>query len=300
MKFASAATPMRLLLRVLIAHPAALFAPRGSRMSETLLQTRIDGRVGVLAFNRPDVLNAFNAALISEVGQALDGFASNPGIDAIVVHGNGRAFSAGFDLKESAAKGALDARQWREVIEADFDFIIQFWDCPKPTIAAVHGYCLAGAFELALACDITVAAAGTFFGEPEVRFGSGMVAMLLPWITGPKQAKELLLTGNDRISAERALAIGIVNRVVPDGEQLEHAMEIARTISAAAPASVQMTKRAINRSYEIMGMRQALLAAVETDIFIESSGGPERAEFNRIRKEQGLKAALAWRDARFS
>jgi enoyl-CoA hydratase len=124
--------------------------------------------------------------------------------------------------------------------------------------------------------------------------------MLLPWITGPKQAKELLLTGNDRIGAQRALEIGIVNRVVPDGQQLEQAMEIARTIAAAAPASVQMTKRAINRGYEIMGMRQALLAAVDIDIFIESSGGPERAEFNRIRKEQGLKAALAWRDARFA
>ncbi len=269
-------------------------------MSEGPLETRVDGRVGVLTFNRPEVLNAFNSALIGEVGRALHEFASNPAVNAIVVHGSGRAFSAGFDLKESAAKGVLDAEQWRAVIEADFDFIIQFWDCPKPTIAAVHGYCLAGAFELALACDITVAAAGTMFGEPEVRFGSGIVALLLPWIAGPKQAKELLLTGNDRISAERALEIGIVNRVVPDGEQLEHAMEIARTISAAAPASVQMTKRAINRSYEIMGMRQALLAAVETDIFIESSGGPERAEFNRIRKEQGLKAALVWRDARFS
>jgi len=269
-------------------------------MSDALLETRTDGRVGVLTFNRGEVLNAFNAALIAEAGRALDAFASNPAINAIVVNGNGRAFSAGFDLKESAAKGVLSNEQWRAVIEADFDFIIKFWDCPKPTIAAVHGYCLAGAFELALACDITVAAAGTWFGEPEVRFGSGIVAMLLPWITGPKQAKELLLTGNDRISAERALEIGIVNRVVPDGEQLERAMEIARTIAAAAPASVQMTKRAINRSYEITGMRQALLAAIDIDIFIESSGGPERAEFNRIRREQGLKAALTWRDARFA
>jgi len=269
-------------------------------MGAALIETRTEGRVGVLSFNRPDVLNAFNAALIGEVGRALDGFASDPAIHAIVVHGNGRAFSAGFDLKESAAKGALNSQQWRALIEADFDFIIQFWDCPKPTIAAVHGHCLAGAFELALACDITVAAAGTWFGEPEVRFGSGIVAMLLPWFTGPKQAKELLLTGNDRISAERALAIGIVNRVVPDGQQVDEALEIARMIAAAAPASVQMTKRAINRGYEIMGMRQALLAAVDIDIFIESSGGPERAEFNRIRKEQGLKAALAWRDARFA
>jgi enoyl-CoA hydratase len=269
-------------------------------VSQALIETKAEGRVGVLTFNRPDVLNAFNAALIGEVSRALGGFAADPAIHAIVVNGNGRAFSAGFDLKESAAKGALTPEQWRAVIEADFDFIIQFWDCPKPTVAAVHGYCLAGAFEVALACDVTVAAEGTRFGEPEVRFGSGIVAMLLPWVTGPKQAKELLLTGNDRISARRALEIGIVNHVVPDGEQLEKAMEIAREMAAAAPASVRMIKRAINRSYEIMGMRQALLAAAETDILIESSGGPERAEFNRIRKEQGLKAALAWRDARFA
>src|SRR5205814_9814834 len=110
---------------------------------------------------------------------------------------------------------------FRSVLETDFDFLAQFWDSLKPTIAAVHGFCLAGAFELALACDITVAAEDTRFGEPEVRFGSGIVALLLPWITGPKQAKELLLTGNDRISAERAMEIASVNRVVPDGEQLD-------------------------------------------------------------------------------
>jgi enoyl-CoA hydratase len=86
---------------------------------------------------------------------------------------------------------------------------------------------------------------------------------------------------------------------VPDDELTERAEAIARDMLAAAPDSVRMTKRAINRTYEIMGMRQALLQALETDILIESSGGPERSEFNRIRREQGLKAALAWRDARF-
>jgi enoyl-CoA hydratase len=268
-------------------------------MTETILETRIEGRIGVMTLNRPQVLNAFNGALVREIGSALKAFESDAAISAIVVHGNGRAFSAGFDLKESASKGPLDNEQWRELIEYDFDFIMQFWDCTKPTIAAVHGFCLAGAFELALACDITVAAEGTRFGEPEVRFGSGIVALLLPWITGPKQAKELLLTGNDQITAERALQIGIVNHVVPEGQHLAKAMQLAGDIAAAAPRSVQMTKRAINRSYEIMGMRQALLAAVQTDVFIESSAGPERTEFNRIRKEQGLKAALAWRDARF-
>jgi enoyl-CoA hydratase len=185
------------------------------------------------------------------------------------------------------------------VLEAYFDFVMQFWDCPKPTIAAVHGYCLGGAFELMLACDITVAGEGALFGEPEVRFGSGIVALLLPWITGPKAAKEILLTGQDRLDARRARELGIVNHVVADGDVMTKAESIARDIIAAAPASVRLTKRAINRSYEIVGMRQALLQALESDILIEASGGPERAEFNRIRREQGLKAALAWRDARF-
>ena len=87
----------------------------------------------------------------------------------------------------------------------------------KPTIAA-GGNCIAGAFELALACDVTIAAKNTRLGEPEVRFGTGIVAMLLPWVTGPKQAKELLLTGEDKLSADDALRIGIVNQVVPDAE----------------------------------------------------------------------------------
>jgi enoyl-CoA hydratase len=265
---------------------------------ETII-SRKEGRIGFIAFNRPRALNALNATLLAETTRALAQHASDQEVAAIVVHGEGRAFSAGFDLKESAARGTSGALAWREVLEHDFDFIVQFWDCPKPTIAAVHGHCLAGAFELMLACDITVAAEGTLFGEPEVRFGSGIIAMLLPWITGPKQAKELLLTGNDKVPAERALAMGIVNRVVPADDLMTTAKAIADDIAAAAPLSVQLTKRAINRTYEIMGLRQALLAALETDILLEASEGPERAEFNRIRREQGLQAAIAWRDARF-
>ena len=257
-------------------------------------------RIGVLSLNRPKVLNALNRTLLTEVNAAMAAFVADPEVLAIVVRGEGRAFSAGFDMKESAQRTVTGTQQWREVLEADFDFIIQFWDCPKPTLAAIHGFCLAGAFELALACDITVAAEGTRLGEPEARFGSGIIALLLPWMTTPKFAKELLLTGTDQVDARRALAMGIVNHVVPAGQEFDKAMEIARDMAAASPVSVQLTKRAINRSYEIAGMRQALLAGLDTDVLIESAGGPERAEFNRLRREQGLKAALAWRDARFS
>jgi enoyl-CoA hydratase len=268
-------------------------------MTASTIEVETQDRIAILTFNRPRVLNAFDTTLVREVGDAMRDLSADDRVSAIVVRGAGRAFSAGFDLKESAATaGERTAAQWRAVLEADYRFIMSFWDCPKPTIAVVHGYCIGGAFELSLACDVTVAAAGTRFGSPEVKFGSGAVALLLPWIAGPKAAKELLLTGDDTLSAARALALGIVNHVVPDGEELEKAKLIARAMTVAAPEAVRLTKLAINRSYEAMGMKAALAAALELDITIESSGGAERAEFDRIRREQGLQAALAWRDAK--
>jgi enoyl-CoA hydratase len=117
-------------------------------------------------------------------------------------------------------------------------------------------------------------------------------------VAGPKAAKELLLTGDDQLSADRALALGIVNHVVPDGEEMARALGIARSMALAAPNAVRLTKLAINRSFDAMGLREALASALELDICIEAAGGPERAVFDRIRREQGLKAALEWRDQR--
>lgn len=255
-------------------------------------------RVAILTFRRPHVLNAFDAALIAETNAAMVELGTDPDVRAIVLHGEGRAFSAGFDLKAGAATaGQRDQAGWRQVLEADLAFIMQFWDCPKPTIAAVHGYCIGGAFEVSLACDVTIAAEGTRFGAPEVRFGSGAVALLLPLIAGSKAAREILLTGDDRITAERAKELGIVNRVVPAGQELDEALATAGRMAAAAATAVRLTKLAINRGYDAMGLRGTLAQALELDIFIESSGGPERAEFDRIRRLDGLQAAIRWRDA---
>ncbi|WP_174292864.1 enoyl-CoA hydratase/isomerase family protein, partial [Sphingomonas bacterium] len=153
------------------------------------------------------------------------------------------------------------------------------------------------AFELSLACDVTIAAQGTRFGAPEVRFGSGAVALLLPLVAGSKAAREILLTGDDQITAERACDLGIVNRVVPAGQELDEALAVADRMAAAATTAVRLTKLAINRGYDAMGLRSTLAQALELDIFIESSGGPERAEFDRIRRVDGLQAAIRWRDA---
>ncbi len=268
-------------------------------MTYSTLTVEISDAIAVLTFNRPKVLNAFDAILVGETSAALAALAADDSVAAIVVRGAGRAFSAGFDLKAGAATaGQRGPQEWRAMLEADFDFIMGFWHCPKPTIAAVHGYCIGGAFELSLACDVTVAAQSTKFGAPEVKFGSGAVALLLPWIAGAKAAKELLLTGDDQLTADRALSLGIVNHVVPDGEEMDRALAIARAMANAAPNAVRLTKLAINRSFDAMGLRAALESALELDIRIETSGGAERAEFDRIRREQGLKAALAWRDRR--
>ena len=264
------------------------------------ISVEIEGRVATLTFDRPKLLNAFDPVLARETQAALAELAADAAVRAIIVRGAGRAFSAGFDLKTALAGPPPDAAGWRRTLETNFSFIMGFWECPKPTIACVHGYCIGGAFELSLACDVTVASESARFGAPEVRFGSGAVALLLPWVAGPKAAKELLLTGNDRLTAARAERLGIVNEVTPDGEEYAGALAIAQDMAAAAPEAVRLTKQAINRSYEAMGMRTALAQALETDVFIEVAGGPDRAEFNRLRAEQGLKAALAWRDGRFA
>jgi enoyl-CoA hydratase len=265
-------------------------------MSEAPVLTRVENRTGVLTFNRPRVMNAFDSALIAATHTAMTDLQADPRVAAIVVHGAGRCFSAGFDMKESAARGISGEAEWRKVLSVDFDFIMQFWDSPKPTIAAAHGFCIAGAMEVLMACDLAVASEETLMGEPEVRFGSGIVAMLAPYATGPKQAKELLLTGNDRIPAQRVLDMGLINRVVPEGMALDAAMTLADQITSASAPSVQKTKRAINRIYELARMREGLAEALEIDVGIEADMSPERVEFNRIRAHEGLKAALEWRN----
>jgi enoyl-CoA hydratase/carnithine racemase len=194
----------------------------------------------------------------------------------------------------------VGANMWREILDLDFNTTMRFWDSPKPTIAAVHGACLAGALEIALSCDLTVAGEDAVFGEPELKFGAGIVTMLLPWMTGPKQAKRIILTGEDKIPAQEALRIGLISHIVPVGDHVEEALRIARRIAVMDPNLVAETKKALNRSYEIQGMQAALKTALDIDHTIESHGSPDKQAFMEIARERGLRAAITWRDARFA
>lgn len=267
-------------------------------MADAVVRSERHGAVAVLTLNRPEKLNAVDVPMMEALGSALDAAERDDGVRAIVLAGAGRAFSAGFDLDMGLGEGKPEPAAVRRALERDFAIILRFWDCPKPTIAAVHGYCLGSAMELALACDLTIAAEDCRFGEPEVKFGSGIVALLLPWLIGPKQAKYLLLTGEDRVSAAEALALGIVNRVVPGDRLLDEARALAGRIAANDALAVRQTKRAINQGLDIGGMRKALLNALEIDVGIETAETAESREFNEILRRDGAKAAIAWRSAR--
>ena len=265
---------------------------------DTILVERLDG-VARITLNRPDQANALSQLMLTEIGQALDALDGDANVRAIIVRGAGAAFSSGFDLKEQMARRPAGIAQWQPILRKDFDTVMRFWHHPKPTIAAVRGPCLAGACELALACDMTIATPDAYFGEPELKFGAGIVVMILPWIVGPKLAKEIILTGQDRIAAERALAIGMINRIVPAHDLDAAALLLAQHIAIIDPRLVKETKRAINRALEAQGMLSALEEALAIDLGIEGAGSPDKVQFMEMAARNGLKAALAWRDARF-
>ena len=267
-------------------------------MTATTIEFEKDYPVAEIRLNRPDKLNAVNAAMNQELCAAFEDVENDDEVRVIILSGNGRAFSAGFDLNFSERdSGASENDHVRRELERAFDLIMRIWDCPKPTIAAVHGYCLGSSMEISAVCDITVAADDCRFGAPEVRFGSGIVCMILPWMIGTKNAKEILLEGSNDIDATRAEAIGLVNRVVAASDLIAEARAQANQIALNDPLAVRLTKKAINQSLEAAGMRDALRAALETDIEIETTDTPESREFNEILASHGTRAALAWRAA---
>ena len=258
------------------------------------VQVEYLGDVARITLNRPEKLNAIDSEMLDQLEQALDEAEHREEVRAILLDGNGRAFSAGFDIAGTAPEGSRNDHLRRELTR-DFEVIMRFWDCPKPVVAAVHGYCLGSAMEIAAVCDVTIAADDSCFGAPEVRYGSGIVCLVLPWIIGYKNASEMLLAGASNIDAARAASIGLVNRVVPAAELSSEALAIARQISGNDALAVRLTKRAIHRSMEIGGMREALQEALAVDIEIETTDTQESTAFNDILREKGVKAALAWR-----
>ena len=256
------------------------------------------GPAAWITLNRPQKLNALNGAVVSGLREGMQRAAADDEVKIVVLTGAGRAFSAGYDIAEEVASEIKGADRWHDVLAADVGMTMELWSLPKPTIAAVRGWCLAGACDLAMACDMIVATEDARFGEPEVRYGSGPVTMLMPFVLGQKKTNELLFTG-DTIDATEAERVGLVNHVVP-GEELEAAVgELVRKIAPTPLSTLRLTKIALTRAYEAMGLRQAVSANLDLSAILNAADTPEQREFDRIAADEGLKAALAWRDSRY-
>jgi enoyl-CoA hydratase len=211
-----------------------------------LAETR--GRVALITLNRPRQLNALNDALMDELGDALRGYDADEGIGAIVITGNDKAFAAGADIAAMAKWGYMDvfkggyiSRNWETITTIR-----------KPVIAAVAGFALGGGCELAMMCDIVIAADSARFGQPEIKLGvipGAGGTQRLPRAVGKAKAMDLCLTGRmmDAAEAERA---GLVSRVVPAASVLDEALAVAATIAGFSLPSVMMLKESINRAYE--------------------------------------------------
>ena len=204
--------------------------------------------VGLVTLNRPQALNALNAALISELGAALDDFETDTAIGAIVLTGTAKAFAAGADVKEMVGKS------YPEIYMEDF--ITTGWErvgqCRKPVIAAVAGFALGGGCEIAMMCDIVIAADNAHFGQPEITLGTipgaGGTQRLARFV-GKAKAMDLCLTGRtmDAAEAERA---GLVSRVVPAADLLAEALKIGERIAQMSRPITMMLKESVNRAYE--------------------------------------------------
>lgn len=266
-------------------------------MSDTVLFER-RGPAAWLTLNRPDKLNAMNADLVGELRRRLAQVAADDTVKVVVLTGAGRAFSAGYDISEEVSDAIQGADDWRSVLAVDVDLALSLWSLPRPTIAAVRGWCLAGACELAMACDLIVAASDARFGEPEIRYGSGPVALIMPFVLGQKKTNELLLTG-DSIDAAEALRVGLVNQVVEPAELESAVDEFVRKIAPTPLPVLRLTKLALVRAYEAMGLRTAVAANLDLSAILNAADTPEQREFDEIVAARGLKAALAWRDARY-
>jgi enoyl-CoA hydratase/carnithine racemase len=267
-------------------------------MSDPVLLER-RGPVAWLRLNRPDKLNALNHAIVDRLFEHLDAVSADDEVRVVVLTGAGeRAFSAGFDMSEEADSAIEGADNWRELLARDVDVTMRLWALPKPTIAAVRGWCLAGACELAMACDMILASEDARFGEPEIRYGSGPVTLLMPFVLGQKKTNELLFTG-DAIPAAEAERCGLVNRVVEADGLEDAAQELALRIAPTPLPVLRLTKLALVRAYEAMGLRQAVGANLDISSMLNAAETPEQREFDQIVRDQGLKAALRWRDGRY-
>ena len=269
-----------------------------------------DGRVATISLNRPQALNALSNNLRGELMEAMRDAEADDEIGVIILRGEGRAFSSGYDLtpnRSAESDEYVDRRsklpatgtthpgatQWaRHVVMTNWTI----WELAKPVVCKIHGYCLAGGTELASVCDFRIVAEDAQIGYPPVRAMTTMDMMWAPWFLPPAKAREFAYIGNSFSGAEME-RLGWANYAMPADELDDFIKDFAFRMAHVDNEMLMYSKRAVNRQYETMGIREALHSG--TEIQALSAQRAASAEWGRRVRDEGLKAALEWRDGPF-
>jgi enoyl-CoA hydratase len=268
--------------------------PHAGRFEHIILHRH--GRRATISLNRPAKLNALTDQMLAELRAALTALEADPAIRVVVIKGEGRAFSSGYDMTPRETEWTVG--EWRDHLHRGISTFQAIWQLSQPVVAQVHGPCLGGAFEMSMACDLVMASSDAFFGLPEVRFGGLPMYPLLPWLIGMRPAKYITFTG-ERLTASEAHGLHLVNKVVPL-EDLDHAVDALCDRLAQIPAgTLPFNKRTLNRVHEIMGMLETIRMGEDQSVLNFFVKTDEALEFRNIVRSEGVNAALAWLDAKF-
>jgi enoyl-CoA hydratase len=252
-------------------------------------------RIGTLTLNRPEKLNAMTPQLISEFGEALTQIEKDPEIKVLVIRGAGRAFCTGYDL----TAGLNDGSSERYTVDDDqraLQRYVEHWlrlrDLPKPVIAMVHGYCLAGGSQLAISTDMIFVAENAKIGFPSIPAGAGYVSAFWNWMIGPHRTKYLAFLPGSKITGIEAERMGFATRAFPEDKLEEETYSYARRVAKVPAQKLRLEKLGINRAMDLRGFRASVLAGAEYDAIFHFGQGNE--EIRKVQKERGLRGAIQW------
>lgn len=248
------------------------------------------GPISWLVLNRPDKANALSAAMLYEFSDALARLADSGG-PVIGIRGEGKGFCAGYDIDQVGTPKAADPVADRERLSRNVHRYLAIWDHPKPVVAAVHGYCIAGATQLCVFTDLTIVAEDARIGEPALPLGGGYIAPLWAPLVGPKRAKELAFLPGAAIDGRTAVEWGWANSAVPADELIQTVEAMAERMSRIPPDVLRIKKLSINRAMDAMGVRNAAAGVSEMDALLHLS--PSVLELRRWIGEVGVKNAIA-------
>ncbi len=269
-------------------------------MSDDVALYEVDGNVAIVSMNRPEKRNALSPDLKDKLVELLKRAEADDDVAVVVLRGNGKTFCAGADISPNPARKEYkgDALKTHAHHAKTLRFHMTPWELKKPVIASIQGHAMGAGCELAMMCDISIAADTAVLGEPEIRFASIGSAVIMPWIIGHKRARQLLYLG-DTITAERAEQIGMINLVVPEADLEAETMKFAHRLALVGRETLGAVKMAVNLGIEAQGFQDGMKAGVTTVALIHTSKIDSDEKFYEKVAEEGPAAAFRWRNAQF-